>query len=675
MNGSGFYAKITVDLEKADNLNRLTSVQQADLADAITAGWVTSPGTYTANTLAAKRVDFGYNALGQYTSISRYADLSGGSLVASTSSTYDNMERLIALTHALGSSGSTTLAYAFGYDANSQITTLTTPDGTSSESYDNNGQVTAASLTSETYAYDANGNRTSANGSTYGTPGANNQLTSDGTYTYTYDNEGNRLTRTNIATGQVDTYTWDYRNRLTDVVTTDASAVILQSVHYTYDTMNRRIGKTVVDGSSTVTLAENYVYDGSNLLLVLDGSGNVTQRYLNGPAENQVLVEETLTGSTSTVRWALTDQVGSIRDVADNAGAVLDHVVYDSFGNITSQTDSTNALRMGYTGQVHDAETGLDYYHARYYDPGTGSFIRQDPMGFAAGDGNLFRYVGNSPVTNVDPTGLNGAASQTTELAKTGPQLLVIAVTDREYKMVDAGTQYTIGGKAYFILMKMPGKSASDANVAIPNFFRLCFNWSLGWFRGDYPYEKSSPARLLLTPSTGDKSLDVYNFIKWTHSAMVDVGKQFLEDNKYFYAITYGTPFAMEMVGGTLRLASAASDVGGLPGGPPVGSTRDVGSANPSGVQIVEREGNTVVGSFKVAGGEARFVGDVVRDGDTLIIRGAHIEGDATLKEVYQMAEQYGREQGVKTVCIEGGRRTTGANPGHIPKPLVIEVK
>jgi len=82
-----------------------------------------------------------------------------------------------------------------------------------------------------------------------------------------------------------------------------------------------------------------------------------------------------------------------------------------------------------------------------------------------------------------------------------------------------------------------------------------------------------------------------------------------------------------------------------------------------------------VIGSFKVAGGEARFAGDVVRQGDTLIIRGAHIEGDATLKEVLRTAQQYGREQGVTKVIIEGGVRTTGANPGHIPKPIVVEVK
>jgi len=105
-----------------------------------------------------------------------------------------------------------------------------------------------------------------------------------------------------------------------------------------------------------------------------------------------------------------------------------------------------------------------------------------------------------------------------------------------------------------------------------------------------------------------------------------------------------------------------------------------VSSANPSGVQILEQEGNEVVGSFKVAGGEARFQAEVVREGDTLIVRGAHIEGDATMDELYKVAEQYGREQGVSKVIIEGGKRTTGARAintgvGRAPRPIIIEVK
>ncbi|MFC5771194.1 RHS repeat-associated core domain-containing protein, partial [Thauera sinica] len=48
----------------------------------------------------------------------------------------------------------------------------------------------------------------------------------------------------------------------------------------------------------------------------------------------------------------------------------------------------------------------LYYYRARYYDPGRGRFISEDPLGFAAGDVNFYAYVGNNPVNANDPSGM-----------------------------------------------------------------------------------------------------------------------------------------------------------------------------------------------------------------------------------------------------------------------------
>jgi RHS repeat-associated protein len=48
-----------------------------------------------------------------------------------------------------------------------------------------------------------------------------------------------------------------------------------------------------------------------------------------------------------------------------------------------------------FTSREFDAETGLYYNRARYLDPTTGRWTTQDPFGFAAGDANLYRYVGN----------------------------------------------------------------------------------------------------------------------------------------------------------------------------------------------------------------------------------------------------------------------------------------
>ncbi len=91
----------------------------------------------------------------------------------------------------------------------------------------------------EDYSYDGTGNRTNDGYVT----GTNNQLLSDGTYNYEYDGEGNRISRTDIATGEVTEYQWDYRNRLVGVVTKDINGDAIDSAEYIYDVYDRRIAK------------------------------------------------------------------------------------------------------------------------------------------------------------------------------------------------------------------------------------------------------------------------------------------------------------------------------------------------------------------------------------------------------------------------------------------------
>jgi RHS repeat-associated protein len=251
----------------------------------------------------------------------------------------------------------------------------------------------------ETYTYDENGNRTMTGYET----DADNRLTSDGTYTYEYDGEGNRTKRTTIATGETVEYTWDYRNRLTAVTYKDSEGETTEVVTYTYDVFDRRIAKSV-DG----TPVERYVYDGANILFVFDGEGNLKARYLQGPGIDNTLAQEDGQGN---VTWLLPDDQGTIRDVIGNDGVVLDHLTYDSFGNILTQTNSSDAPRYTFTGREWDADAGLFYYRARWYDAGTGCFISDDPLEFVAGDANIARYCGNDPGNGVDPMGLQGEVS------------------------------------------------------------------------------------------------------------------------------------------------------------------------------------------------------------------------------------------------------------------------
>jgi RHS repeat-associated protein len=124
-------------------------------------------------------------------------------------------------------------------------------------------------------------------------------------------------------------------------------------------------------------------------------------RYLDGLAVDEILAQTDASGDTS---WYLTDQLGSVVAIASTS-AVLDQIVYDPFGNIVTQTNATDAVRFGFAGMEYDSVTGLYYDHARYYDAVIGRFVSQDPKGFAAGDADLYRYVGNEPTVADDPSG------------------------------------------------------------------------------------------------------------------------------------------------------------------------------------------------------------------------------------------------------------------------------
>jgi RHS repeat-associated protein len=76
---------------------------------------------------------------------------------------------------------------------------------------------------------------------------------------------------------------------------------------------------------------------------------------------------------------------------------------YDSFGN---PTNTSFPSRYQFTGREFDNFTGLQSSRARFYDPNLGRFISEDPIGFAGGDINLFVYLRNNPVNDIDPFGL-----------------------------------------------------------------------------------------------------------------------------------------------------------------------------------------------------------------------------------------------------------------------------
>jgi RHS repeat-associated protein len=377
---------------------------------------VTQEGQSGGNTVAEKRVDFAYNAAGQFTAIDRYKDTSGGSgnLVVETAFAYDLIGRLTDLTHT---ADTTTIAdYHWDYDAFGRITFTSYDfsdgdDGSSTFSYDATGQLIEADHTAqadEEFEFDENGNRTMTGYDT----GANNLLLSDGTFNYVYDSEGNRTSRTRISNDPADDktveYEWDYRNRLTRVVFKDNSNDVTKEVIYEYDVFNRRITKIIDADGEGVGVAEqtDFIYDGQDIVLALDGEGSLTNRYLHGPAIDQILADEQI--AEEQLIWTLADNLGSVRDLVNNAGEVESHIDYTAFGAVETITNNLVQTLYGFTGRERDAETGQTYHRARYYDPLVGRWLSEDPIGFSAGDANIQRYVGNDPVNFRDPHGHEG---------------------------------------------------------------------------------------------------------------------------------------------------------------------------------------------------------------------------------------------------------------------------
>ena len=85
---------------------------------------------------------------------------------------------------------------------------------------------------------------------------------------------------------------------------------------------------------------------------------------------------------------------------------MIDTVAYSGFGGVTSESTPANGDCYKYTGRELDSGTGLQYNWHRYLDPLTMRWISQDPLGFSAGDENLYRYIYNKIPNTTDPTGL-----------------------------------------------------------------------------------------------------------------------------------------------------------------------------------------------------------------------------------------------------------------------------
>jgi RHS repeat-associated protein len=322
-----------------------------------------------------------------------------GQLTSTTE--YNELGETSRLATSFGSSA--VYAVELVYDALGRIDTrVETVQGathTDSYEYDDDGRLVVArrgGAVRGTYAYDENGNRTSATddtGSRTATHDQQDRLLTDGNATFTYSAEGALLTRK--VGSSTTTYRYDLLGALREVELPDS-----RHIEYVVDGTHRRIGKRI-DGS----LEQAFLYRNDlNIVAELDGSGALISRFVYGSRPH---VPDYMVKAGVTYRF-VTDERGSVRLLLDSAtGAVAQRIDYDVWGNVTADTNP-GFQPFGFAGGLYDHDTSLVRFGARDYDPSTGRWTAKDPLVFGGGQSNLYAYVGNDPLNFVDPSGHYG---------------------------------------------------------------------------------------------------------------------------------------------------------------------------------------------------------------------------------------------------------------------------
>ena len=353
-------------------------------------------------------------------------------IIETTSYEYDGLKRLTEEAVKVGSNTTDTYSYEYDdYGNRSKMTAEGTEDYVTEYSYvDSNGKYTAL-LQKEvkTVENEANENLINLN------PASNIKQT-----VYTYDANGNQITKT--ANGKTETNTYDGLNQLIGFTDGETTA------SYAYNVDGLRYEKTV-NGQRI-----NHVWDGNKQIVadVVDNQFYEADCYIRGT--NLVAKYNYRNGNKSEYTYYTQNAHGDVVNLTDSTGAVTKKYTYDAFGvekNIDK--NDTNAFR--YCGEYYDAETGTVYLRARYYDPSTGRFISRDSYAGKLNDPlslNLYTYCANNPIYYSDPTGhIAGVDDAIIAGAFIAASIVSLAATTLSQPAVQEGLSTTINKASYFV--------------------------------------------------------------------------------------------------------------------------------------------------------------------------------------------------------------------------------
>lgn len=292
------------------------------------------------------------------------------------------------------------------------------------------GGWTTTTGVNETYTYDKLGNILSKGATaspvsyTY-TPGVGNggpyavDSLSNG-QTFSYDQAGNMTSSTASSNGGIParTYSFGTENLPTSITSGTGAGAVTEN--YVYDADGERIKRTLTQGGQSTTT--NYI---GGMYEEDQPSGITRSLYtLNG----QVVAQKEVVSGTSTVIYLHSDHLGSISTATNQAGGVVSSQKFDPWGKVRPGLNAgIPQTKLNYTGQKLD-DTGLLYYHARYYDPSLARFVSADSIvpgvspllmdlseASAKKEGtegtedprnlNRYSYVLNNPLGSVDLSG------------------------------------------------------------------------------------------------------------------------------------------------------------------------------------------------------------------------------------------------------------------------------
>ena len=244
------------------------------------------------------------------------------------------------------------------------------------------------------YTYDSMGNRTQevegavTTNYTYSNMMRLLSKTEGGVSTsFGYDRNGNLTSKTEGNSSY--TYVWDYDNRLKEV---RQNGNVLFS--YAYDPNGRRV-RSLNSGTGVTT---TYIYAGINVIYEKTPTESTDYLYANGMR----IAKKT----GATVKYFHSDHLGSTRLVTDSSGQPTFESDYKPFGE---DANATGTEKYAFTGQYSEAEIGLYYFGARWYDASLGRFISEDPIKgsmTSSQSQNPYVYCMNNPLRYVDPSGM-----------------------------------------------------------------------------------------------------------------------------------------------------------------------------------------------------------------------------------------------------------------------------